>query len=53
MSMGSETTGALSGYSIWHWLILLVVAALPFFLTYWAVRLGVRHGMKDASKDTP
>ena len=33
--------------SIWHWLVVLIVLAAPFYLIFLAVRAGVRSGMKD------
>lgn len=37
----------MSSFSIWHWIVVLAVLALPFWLIYLAVRAGVRHGLKD------
>ena len=46
----------MGGFSLWHWLIVLLGLAVPFgliFAVYLAVRTGVRHGMKDRDKREP
>ncbi len=39
--------------SFWHWLVLLMLVAVPFFLIYVAVRAGVRSGMRDRQAASP
>jgi hypothetical protein len=43
----------MGGFSLWHWLIVLLVLGGPFvliYLVYLAIRAGVRDGMKDRDK---
>lgn len=34
-------------------LVYIVAAAIAFYVTYWIIRLAVRHGIRDARKPEP
>jgi len=39
--------------TFWHWLVLVIAFAAPFFLIYLAVRAGVRAGLRDNKPSDP
>jgi hypothetical protein len=40
----------MGAFSIFHLLFLLAFVAIPLFIAYWLIRLGVRHGMQDVQR---
>lgn len=40
----------MAAFSFVHLLLLLTTVAIPLFVAYWLVRLGVRHGMQDVQR---
>lgn len=41
----------MGGFSIWHWLVLAIIFGVPVLILYYAVRAGVRAGLRDSRRD--
>jgi hypothetical protein len=39
--------------TIWHWLVVLLVFAVPLWILWAVIRSAVRSGVRDANKKPP